>query len=126
LSFLLSSHSATKEFAFAFATVFALPSGLSVGLQPPRKSRAARRIPLCRRLERSPKGEVTYSLPLFLGFALALPFGRCFAFFVAIPEGDLLLFLILATIFCVFSPKIACQVPKPPNSLNQKEIELAF
>jgi hypothetical protein len=26
--------------------------------------------------------------------------------------------------FFKFSPKIACQAPKPPNSLKQKEIEL--
>jgi len=26
--------------------------------------------------------------------------------------------------FPIFSPKIACQAPKPPNSLKQKEIEL--
>jgi hypothetical protein len=38
------------------------------------------------------------------------------AFLVVIPEGNLLLFLVLATIFRVFSPKIACQVPKSPEN----------
>jgi hypothetical protein len=28
--------------------------------------------------------------------------------------------------FGIFSPKIACQAPKPPNSLKQNKIELAF
>jgi hypothetical protein len=48
------------------------------------------------------------------------------AFLVVIPEGDLLLFLALAFIFFKFLPKIACQAPKPPKSLKQKEIKLAF
>jgi hypothetical protein len=29
-------------------------------------------------------------------------------------------------IFCVFSPEIACQAPKPPKSLKQNKIQLAF
>jgi hypothetical protein len=33
--------------------------------------------------------------------------------------------LALAFFFGVFSPEIACQAPKPPNSLKQKKIELA-
>jgi hypothetical protein len=33
--------------------------------------------------------------------------------------------LALAFIFRVFSPKIACQAPKPPNYHKAKEIELA-
>src|SRR6266852_5306482 len=37
----------------------------------------------------------------------------------------LLLFLLLHFFFRVFRLKIACQVPKPPNPLKQKEIELA-
>jgi hypothetical protein len=32
----------------------------------------------------------------------------------------------LVFIFRVFSPKIACQVQKPPKSLKQNKIELAF
>jgi hypothetical protein len=36
--------------------------------------------------------------------------------------GDLLLFVVVTIIFCVFGPEIACQVPKPLNSLKQKEI----
>jgi hypothetical protein len=43
-----------------------------------------------------------------------------------IPEEDVLLFVILITFFCVFSPKITCQVPKPHNSLKAKEIEFAL
>ena len=42
------------------------------------------------------------------------------------PKVDLLLFVDLTFIFCVFSPKIACQVPKPPKSNKQNKIELAF
>jgi hypothetical protein len=42
---------------------------------------------------------------------------------------DLVLLLALALaskkVFCVFSPKTACQAPKPPKSLKQKEIDLA-
>jgi hypothetical protein len=37
--------------------------------------------------------------------------------------GDLLLYPSLATIFFVFGPEIACQVPKPPKYLKLKEIE---
>ena len=54
-------------------------------------------LPLCRRLERSPKGEAIESI--------AFPFAVVF--------------------FLVFSPKIACQAPKPPKSFKQKNIELA-
>jgi hypothetical protein len=39
---------------------------------------------------------------------------------------DLTYFLILAFIFRIFSPKIACQAPKPPKPLKSKEIELEF
>jgi len=46
--------------------------------------------------------------------------------FSVIPEGDLLLFVAFAFIFRVFSPKIACQAPKPPNPMKKKKIELAF
>jgi hypothetical protein len=48
------------------------------------------------------------------------------AFLVVIPEGDLLLFQVFAFIFHVFSPKIACQVQKQPNSLSINDIQLAF
>jgi hypothetical protein len=40
--------------------------------------------------------------------------------------GDLLLFVAFAFILRVFSPKIACQVPKPLKSNKQKKIEVAF
>ena len=40
--------------------------------------------------------------------------------------NDLLLFLPFAFIFCVFSPKIACQVPKPPNRLKPRVFRLAY
>jgi hypothetical protein len=33
-------------------------------------------------------------------------------------------FIAVAFFFCVFRPKNACQVPKPPKSLKQKEIEV--
>ena len=36
---------------------------------------------------------------------------------------DLLPFLTLTLFFCVFGPEIACQVPKPHNSIKPKEIE---
>jgi hypothetical protein len=39
-------------------------------------------------------------------------------------EADLLLFVAFTFFFCVFSPEIACQVQKPPNSLKQKQIEV--
>jgi hypothetical protein len=38
---------------------------------------------------------------------------------------DLLLFLALASVFCVFSPKIACQAPESSKSNKQNKIELA-
>jgi hypothetical protein len=59
---------------------------------------------------------------------VVIPQGSAFvvAFLGVTPKGDLLLFVLFATIFRVFSPKIACQVPNPPNSFQQKEIELAF
>jgi hypothetical protein len=38
---------------------------------------------------------------------------------------DYCLCFCLFFIFCVFSPKNACQAPKPPNSLKQNKIELA-
>jgi hypothetical protein len=37
--------------------------------------------------------------------------------------GDLLLFVAVAFIFCVFRPKIACQVPKPPKPNKPQEIQ---
>jgi hypothetical protein len=39
---------------------------------------------------------------------------------------DLLLFVALAFIFHVFSPKIACQVQKPPKPLQTNTIRMAF
>jgi hypothetical protein len=35
---------------------------------------------------------------------------------------SLLLFVVFATIFCVFSPKLACQVPKTLKLNKQKKI----
>jgi hypothetical protein len=32
-------------------------------------------------------------------------------------------FLVLTNFFFIFRPKIACQVPKPPNSLKPNKIE---
>jgi hypothetical protein len=50
------------------------------------------------------EGEATDLLPLPLFFAFVFP---------------------SSFIFRVFSPRIACQAPKRPNSLKQKEIDLA-
>ena len=47
-------------------------------------------------------------------------------FWLSSRSGNLLLFVAFTSFFRVFSPKIACQVPKPPNSLKPKKIELAF
>jgi hypothetical protein len=44
------------------------------------------------------------------------------------PRGEAtesIAFVFAVIFFRVFSPKIACQVPKPPKSFKQKEIELA-
>jgi hypothetical protein len=39
---------------------------------------------------------------------------------------DLIAFVFAVFFFCVFSPKIACQAPKPSKPVNHKEIHLAF
>jgi hypothetical protein len=43
------------------------------------------------------------------------------------PEGtDSVTFAPTSIIFLIFGPEIACQVPEPPKSLKQSQIELAF
>jgi hypothetical protein len=40
-------------------------------------------------------------------------------------KRPIIAFAFAVDFFCVFSPKIACQAPKPPNLLKQNKIELA-
>ncbi len=69
-----------------------------------------------------------------MGFTFAPAVVFAFAFLVVIPKGICCrpLFLRHAAnvhrknISRIFRPKIACQAPKPPNSLNPKQIELAY
>jgi hypothetical protein len=43
---------------------------------------------------------------------------------VVIPEGDLLLFVILAISFLIFRPKIACQAQGPSNRFAINNIHM--
>jgi hypothetical protein len=71
--------------------------GLELGFSPA-SNPAAKRPPPCRRLERSPKGEAI----------------------------DLIAFVFVLVFFFKNNPEIACQASKPPNSIKQNKIELAF
>jgi hypothetical protein len=69
----------------------------------------------------SPASKPAAKRPTALPKAGAKPAGRSdlnIAFVFAVVPA-------LAFFFRVFSPKSACQAPKPPNSLKQKTIELA-
>jgi hypothetical protein len=58
--------------------------------------------------------------------ALAIAVAFALAFLVVIPEGDLLLFVAFAFIFRVFSPKFACQAPKPLKPFPDSDIHVAY
>jgi hypothetical protein len=46
--------------------------------------------------------------------------------FCFVGPRDPLLFVIFTIFFFKFSPKTACQVPKPPNFIKPKKIEVAI
>jgi hypothetical protein len=94
--------------AVAFAVVFLLPYSETV------ISTEAARAFACSAVEKSA------SLPQSPSRCL------CFRCCLSYPRINLLLYLILAFIFHVFGPKIACQVTKPPKPLQTNNIHVAF
>ncbi len=104
----------TPAFRFlAFVLLLAIALVLAVGIRaalsapPPARPRTTTALPPATSSGMSVapsrvEGEATDDLPLFLP-----------------------LFLLLHLFFFIFRPKIACQAPKPSNSLNPKQIEFA-
>jgi hypothetical protein len=97
--------------AVALAVVFAFE--IERGFSPASKPSREAALPLCRRQERSPKGEATRLLPLLLPVLARQTQHR---------DKQPPTQQSLTTFFSKNSPKTACQVPKPLIHNKTKEI----